>query len=325
MTPPIGRHHGTLKPTVDIVIVDYNAGSQVRECLASIERCPPKPGRLSRVVVVDNASSVPTQECVRESALPLHFIRNEENCGFAAACNQGAIRSEADYLLFLNPDTILHEHSLSVPVAFLDADSGQRYAACGIQLVEDDGWIARSCARLPTPATMLTSILGLDRLLQRRFRGYRMREWPHDETCDVDHVIGAFYFIRRPVFESLGGFDERFFVYLEDLDLSLRIQKAGLRIRYLTSARAYHRGGGASERIKAFRLFLSLQSRLAYARKHFPASAVWLVTFTTLAPECVTRLGRAVAMIRPSVVGETLRAYYLLWRWLIRGARPGRP
>jgi GT2 family glycosyltransferase len=137
-------------------------------------------------------------------------------------------------------------------------------------------------------------------------------EWEHDKTATVDHVIGAFYLIRRSLFDSLGGFDERFFVYLEDLDFSLRAYQAGWRSVYLTGVQAFHAGGGTSAQVMATRLFYSLRSRLFYGFKHFSVYRAWGLLFITLALEPWIRLG--VALLRGSWrdASHTLHAYVLL-------------
>jgi GT2 family glycosyltransferase len=117
---------------------------------------------------------------------------------------------------------------------------------CGIQLQDDSGHIARSCARFPSLRIFAMQALGLNTLPWFRSWGMHMLEWDHGKTREVDHVIGAFYLMRRALFESLGGFDERFFVYLEDLDFSLRARKAGWSSVYLATTQAFHAGGGVS-------------------------------------------------------------------------------
>jgi len=145
-----------------------------------------------------------------------------------------------------------------------------------------------------------------------------MEEWPHDETREVDHVIGAFFLVRRSLFESLGGFDERFFVYLEDVDFSVRAGRAGWRSVYLTEARAYHKGGGTSEQVKARRLFYSLRSRMQYAHKHFPVRGAIVVGAGTLLVEPLVRLGWAVLQRSGSTFVETIQGYAMLWNGALR-------
>ena len=129
----------------------------------------------------------------------------------------------------------------------------------------------------------------------------QVTEWRHTSTRQVDHVIGAFYLVRRSLFDSLNGFDERFFVYLEDLDLSLRVHRAGWRCVYYTGAQAFHAGGGTSRQVKAARLFYALRSRLLYGFKHFSPPQAWIVLGVTLLLEPVPRL--LLSLWRGSLAG----------------------
>ena len=122
--------------------------------------------------------------------------------------------------------------------------------------------------------------------------------------------------MRRSLFESLGGFDTRFFVYLEDLDFSLRASRAGWSSFYLTETQAYHRGGGTSEQVKATRLFYALRSRILYGYKHFRWTAATGLLLTTLLLEPLVRLGFALVKGTLTEVRETLQGYYLLWSTL---------
>lgn len=153
---------------------------------------------------------------------------------------------------------------------------------------------------------------GLNRLPGLRHLNMHLTDWSHTETRTVDHVIGAFYLLRRSLFNSLRGFDEHFFVYLEDLDLSLRIRQEGYSCIYLTDAQAFHSGGGTSSQVKARRLFYSLRSRLIYGYKHFPRTSAWALLFITLVIEPVSRLALALWKGSKKDVFQTLQAYALL-------------
>lgn len=298
--------------TLDIVIVNWNAGEALRNCVESVVAAA-EGVELRRVVVVDNGSTDGSLEGLEGLNLPLVVIRNADNRGFGAACNQGAGGSEAELLLFLNPDTRLAPDSLAVPVAHLADPVNAGVGVVGIQLVDESGEVSRSCARAPRPEHFWNKMLGLDRVLGSRRPGMIMEEWPHGSTREVDHVIGAFYCIRRPLFERLGGFDERFFVYLEDVDLSARAAAAGFRSVYLTEARAFHRGGGTSDQVRARRLFYSLRSRIQYGHKHFSRAHGVLHALGTLAVEPVIRLGWAAGRGSWETGRETLEGYRLLW------------
>lgn len=304
--------------SLDIVIVNWNTGGQLGECLASIPGALDGSFDLSRVVVVDNASADGSADAEAPPGLPLEIVRNEENRGFAAACNQGARESRADLVLFLNPDTRLEADSLSVPVAFMAGEAGERTAVAGIMLLDERGEPNRACAQFPTPRLLLNRMLGLDRLLPRLFPGYRLSGWDHRESRRVDQVTGAFFLARRGPFEAAGGFDERFFVYMEELDLSLRLARAGWESRYLADVSAFHRGGGASGSDVAARLFYGARSRLLYARKHFARPTAAALVLAGLLCEPALRLLAALLRGDGAALRATARGYTMLWRDLPR-------
>ncbi|HUR35332.1 MAG TPA: glycosyltransferase family 2 protein, partial [Vicinamibacterales bacterium] len=167
--------------------------------------------------------------------------------------------------------------------------------------------------RFPTVATTINKALGLDRLMPSMFASYLMEDWDHAESRPVDHVIGAFYLVRTGVFRTLGGFDEAFFVYFEDLDFSLRASRAGWQSFYLTTAQAFHKGGGTSEQIRSTRLFYALRSRLLYARKHFSRAGALMVAACTLVLEPAVRLAACLVGGSPTGIRETIGAFRMLW------------
>src|SRR6187401_710761 len=293
--------------TVHVVIVNWNSGAQLRECLQSFAAVADD-DVAARVTVIDNASTDGSSEGL-EASMPLAVVRNADNRGFGAACNQGAAGSEADFLLFLNPDTRLMPGSFAEPVRYLRAHENERVGIVGIQLVDADGRVARNTARAPTAWSMVGNSVGFDRLAARLFPPHFVTEWAHDQTRTVDQVMGAFFLVRRSLFEALGGFDERFFVYYEDLDFSVRARAQGWQSVYLSTAQAFHRGQGTTEGATARRTFYFCRSRILYARKHFGALGALAVTLATLALEPLARLAAA-----PRSAGDTLRAFAMLWR-----------
>lgn len=197
---------------LDIVIVNWNAGQQLRECLESVVTASQNLFALDRAVVVDNASRDGSMVGLDHLRLPLVTVYNKENRGFGVACNQGAATSKADYLLFLNPDVRLQEGSLYKPLAFMERLENQDVGIVGIQLVDNVGTVSRTSARFPTVRRYFTGMLGLDRLFPVQFPSHFMTDWDHKESREVDQVMGAFFLIRRSLYETLGGFDERFCV-----------------------------------------------------------------------------------------------------------------
>ncbi len=303
---------------IDIILVNWNSGFQLTDVVASVGLY--HAGLVKSIIIVDNASTDNSIACLElhASKLPfqLQIIRNSDNLGFGAACNLGAAVATADFLLFLNPDTRLFAHSLTIPVEFLQKPENADVGIVGVQLIDESGEISRSCSRFPGVAVLIAHATGVNHLPGLSRMSLHMSEWAHDKTQEVDHVIGAFYLIRRPLFQSLHGFDEHFFVYLEDLDLSLRVHQAGYRSVFLADAQAFHAGGGTSRQIKARRLFYFLRSRLLYSFKHFSRAEAFVVLLVTLFLEPFSR--SALALLRRSWpnLKETWAAYGMLWRWL---------
>lgn len=306
---------------IDIVIVNWNSGAQLRECLLSIASVAGEVEAVT-VTVVDNASSDGSAEALPAPPYPLRVIRNPDNQGFGRACNRGANEGRGTYLLFLNPDTRLYPGALRAPYQFMESGAASEVGICGIQCVEEGDAVARNCARFPTPGRLIAYALGLDKLFPRRIPSHFMTDWAHDTDRTVDQVIGAFFFVRRSVFEQLGGFDERFFVYYEDLDFALRARQAGWSSRYLAEAKIFHRGGGVSSQITARRLYYVTNSKLRYARKHFSGMEAFQVELAVLLLEPLARSAYALMRGNGQELADTWQAFGWLYRSRLRPADP---
>jgi|SRR5580692_6802240 N-acetylglucosaminyl-diphospho-decaprenol L-rhamnosyltransferase len=310
---------------LDIVIVNWNSGGYLRPCLDSIHSTSRAGFEIDRVVVVDNASADGSADGLHFPELPLVLVRNTENRGFSAACNQAVAGSQADYVLFLNPDTILFADSLTAPVGFMEKPESSKVGICGIQLVDEEGHVLKSCSTFPTPGVFCGRMLGLDKLFPRLVAPQMILPTIDGRSeYEVDHVTGALIVVRRRVFEELGSFDERFFVYLDDLDLSLRFVQHGYSSYYLTTTRACHGEGKCARYAKASALFYLLRSRILYAWKHFGTLGALSVLICTVGVEPFTRIARAIGRGSFKELRETLGAYGRLWRetprlWLQRG------
>jgi N-acetylglucosaminyl-diphospho-decaprenol L-rhamnosyltransferase len=294
---------------LDIIIVNWNTGNHLRDCLTSVS-CAEKPNfDLARVVVVDNASSDGSADRLMNFDLPLTLIRNPENRGFATACNQGARGSTAQYLLFLNPDTCLYRNSLLAPVHFLQQPENGRTGICGLHLIDDFGVSTVSCARFPTLKTFLGKMTGLTAVFPSVFPCHLMTTSECQSNREVDQVIGAFFLVRRSLFDSLKGFDERFFMYFEEVDFALRAKRKGFSSYYLADTLLYHKGGGSSERIKAKRLFYSLRSRIQYGFKNYSFFEAVTLLVSTLTVEFVARILSSAFSLSRAKLSETVLGY----------------
>ncbi|NWF90910.1 MAG: glycosyltransferase family 2 protein [Ignavibacteriaceae bacterium] len=276
--------------SVDIVIVNWNSGSFLFNCINSIKYSNNDSFRLNRIFIVDNASTDNSLQNVENFDLPIVIIRNETNVGFAKACNQGAKNSNADYLLFLNPDTQLFNNSLNEPIHFLNKIENKNIGIVGVQILNESNEISRNCSRFLTPVRIIYMSLGLDKIFPKLFPPHFMLEWDHKNSRVVDQVMGSFFLVRRSLFEKLEGFDERFFVYFEDLDFSFRAFNHGYKSYYLSTAQIFHKGGGTSEKVKADRLAYILHSKLLYCKKHFSKFSFLLISLTTIVIEPFVRI-----------------------------------
>jgi len=295
---------------LDIVIVNWNTGPQLRECLQSISIASAASIlRLCNCVVVDNASLDGSADGLEALPLPLKVIWNPENKGFGYACNQGAEPGFAEYLLFLNPDVRLFPDSLTKALLFLQDIKNEQVGILGIQLVDQNGVVQRNVAHFPTPSSLFYQMLGLDRMCPRHFQPHFMTNWDHRDSLEVDQVTGAFFLVRRKVYEDLKGFDERYFMYFEDLDFAFRAKQAGWKSFYLADAQAFHHGGGATGQVKARRLSYVLNSRVLYVAKHFGVPSARGILLASVGLELWARLGWSLITLSRQNFLETLRGY----------------
>ncbi|KQT50006.1 glycosyl transferase [Methylobacterium sp. Leaf456] len=301
-----------LMSPLDVVIVNWNAGDQLAACLSSLAACDD--AAALRVVVVDNASTDGSAQKLEREGLHVTVLRNAQNLGFARACNQGATLGSAEAILFLNPDTEVSRDGIGEARAVLEADS--RTGIVGARLVDEAGHTHRTCARTPTGFSLVAHTLFLDRLLPGRVPPHFRLDWDHADTRAVDAVMGAFLMIRRPLFERLGGFDERFFVYWEDADLCTRTGEAGFSVCHAARAVIRHRGQGTTAAVKDRRLFYFLRAQALYGQKHHGQVALLGVLAAAFTVNLPVRLVRALLRGGPGEAGAVLRA----GRWLAAAA-----
>lgn len=264
---------------LSIIVVNFNTAALCRQTLNAVRRT-------ARVVdweavVVDNSTD-PSQRYA-DSDPRVRVLTGVENRGFGHACNLGVCEAQGEYLLFLNSDTEVGEGALEKAVAYLRAHPN--VGALGIRTLLPDGSFDHGCKRgFPTPANALCYFLGLDRRFPhaRRFGGYRLTYLPQGETHPVDAVSGAFLLAPAGLIRRLGGFDEAFFMYGEDLDLCYRIKGLGYQVVYYADAQMVHYKGqsGLSSKnpvvIRHFYRAMTLFYDKHY-REKYPFFVGWLV------------------------------------------------
>ncbi len=265
-----------------VVIVNYNSTDYLRKCLESV-RSQTRTPRL-QVVVVDNASSDADWDSFRIRYPDTLFILNTDNLGFSAACNQGIRACQADYYLLLNPDTVILESAIDKTLRFLAAQPQVGIVGCRVR--NQDGSLQRASRRsIPTPATALYRLVGLSRLFprSRRLAVYNLTYLDEDQSHPVEAVSGSFLMFRRQLLQDIGGLDEAFFLYGEDLDFCRRATEKGWRVYYFAGADVLHfkRRSSSRHARDANRHFY--QAMKIFYRKHQAPRSNWLTNTIVLA------------------------------------------
>jgi N-acetylglucosaminyl-diphospho-decaprenol L-rhamnosyltransferase len=238
-------------PRVSVIVVSYNAADELDACLLSLAALPEVKAdpAFAQVIVSDNGSADDSVARARAAYPGVVIIENRANLGFAKACNIGARSASAPLLFFFNPDARAKPGLLANAVAYLDAHPD--VAMCGCKVLNEDGTAAESCGEFDTwwQAFLRSSALGELPMFAKQANGYALRQWDYASERDVDLVIGAAMFIRKDMFHKLGGFDERFFLYHEEIDFAHRLRDAGLRLVYLPQCVVVHGGekGGSKK------------------------------------------------------------------------------
>ena len=228
---------------LSIVIVSYNTKDVLKECLESIYKTIKN---LSfEVIVVDNASKDQTREEISKLEFPnFKFIQNKENLGFSKANNIGVRKTSGRYVLFLNPDVVVHSETLEGMVYFMDKEREAGAATCKVILT--NGKIDDASHRgFPTPWNSFTHFSGLAKLFGKieHFGGYNVKHLDLSQTHEIDALAGAFMIVRREAGEEVGWWDEDYFFYGEDLDFCYMLQQKGWKIYYVPEFSVLHYKG----------------------------------------------------------------------------------
>jgi GT2 family glycosyltransferase len=249
-----------------VVIVNYRTDALLEACLRSLEAVATE--RVEVVVVDNSATLAPGGTPVR---FPwARFRGTPGNVGFARACNLGIAEARGRHILLLNPDTIVHPGAVEVLGAHLDAHPD--VGAVGPRLLDTDGSLQYSCRRFPGYATIFFGRYSLlTRLLPTNpiSRDYLYLDWDHGSPREVDWLSGACLMVRREVIERVGGLDEGYFLFVEDMDWCRRMQDAGFRVVYLPGAVVTHHVGASRGPVSPRIVWARHRGMLRYVRKHF--------------------------------------------------------
>jgi len=261
-------------PLLSIIIVSWNVLELLSSCLASIER-----GRGSlkiELIVVDSASADGTSQMVAKRFPWVNLIACSENVGFPRGNNLGMAAANGRYLLLLNPDTELVGDALQTMVAYLDTHP--QVGLLGPQLLNSDGSVQSSRRRFPTMTTAFFESTWLQPIAPNSILdSYYMRDVADDETAVADWVMGACMMLRREVMAQVGGMDEAYFMYSEELDYCRRIKEEGHQIIYLPTAQVVHHFGKSSEQAVTTRHINFNRAKLRYFRKYHGRFAAFVL------------------------------------------------
>lgn len=262
--------------TISVIIVSFNVEKLLQECLESIYR-ETQAGSFD-IWVVDNNSRDNSVAMVREHFPEVHLIENEGNVGFPKANNQAVVRSTSDYILLLNPDTIVRDRAIDKMVAFMDARPDVGVSGC--RVLNEDGTLQPACRRsVPTPKVAFYHLSGLSRLFpnSKTMARYNLTYLDPNQPHEVDAVSGAFLVIRKDVVDKIGVLDETFFIYGEDMDWCIRAKRAGWKVMYYPDAEILHyKGVGCSTNSRKtsyeFYRAMYLFHRKHFAKNHSPVT-----------------------------------------------------
>jgi GT2 family glycosyltransferase len=282
----------SLAQRTSAIVVAYNSGPFLHECIASIFRTQPD----VEIVVVDNASTDDTVAQAEAEFPSITIVQNEKNAGFGAGCNLGAASTSREFLVFINPDTVVFEEWLEALVRPLEKDHSIGLVTPKVLMRDDPNHINVAGLNVHLSGISMCRGLGLPKMALA-------------ERSEVASISGVAFAARRKVFESIGGFDEDFFLYMEDVDLSLRVWLAGYRCLYVPDAIVLH--DYDEVKVGTQKTFWVERGRYLMLLKAFRRQTLLKLLPTLLLAELIT-LGW-VLWRNPRALGQKLRA----WWWIL--------
>jgi len=243
---------------LSVVIVNYNVRMYLEQCLQSVQKA--LEGIDGEVFVVDNHSTDDSVAVLKRDYAWVKLLENADNVGFARANNMAIRQAQGDYVLLLNPDTIVGEDTFRQVLAFMD--SHPKAGGAGVMMRNEDGSLAPESRRaLPTPWVSCLKMIGFD-------KRYYMSHLPWEESGRIEVISGAFCFLRRKALDEVGLLDEDFFMYGEDIDLSYRLLKGGWENWYLPYGITHYKGRSTQKTDYRY-VHIFYQAMLIFLRKHY--------------------------------------------------------
>lgn len=312
------------EPEISVVIVNWRTLDALRACVNSVlaqKQAPPL-----EVIVVDNDSGDGSAEMVEREFPDAKLIKNDQNHGFAYACNQGMrIAAGTRFILLLNPDTVVPPETIRTMVGV--AKRRTDAAVVGCRVLNADGSLERTCFRFPSLLNVLLAGLYLNRLFpnSRFFAREFMTWWDRDDEREVDVVTGSFMLVRRDVVDAVGLMDERYFMYVEEADWCYSFTRAGWKCVFSPAAHITHLSSGSSKQVWAKMYVWQRKSVLLFLAKWHGRPTAWAanaVMFLATLPRVIGWCGlRMLGLARERAAGQ-LRAAWAAARFHVTGAIP---
>ncbi len=263
---------------LSVIIVSYNVRSLLEDCLRSAEKA--SLGIDSEIIVVDNNSADNSAGMVAQKFPEVKLIRNKENLGFSRANNQARDHAGGEYVLFLNPDTVIKENTFKVCIDFMDSHPGA--GAMGVKMTDGKGrYLPESKRAVPTPMIAFYKLSGLTALFPRSktFGRYYLGHLDKDKPHQIEVLTGAFFFARKEALDKVGWFDESFFMYGEDIDLSCRLLQNNFTVHYHPGTSIIHYKGESTRKSSINYVLIFYRAMAIYAKKHFNSPGTFLLVF----------------------------------------------
>ncbi len=263
---------------ISIIIVNYNVEHFLEQCLHSVRKALKRVS--GEVFVVDNASVDGSVQMVKDKFSEFILLDNKQNLGFSKANNQAMRLAKGEYILLLNPDTLVEEDTLEKVIEFMDQHSDA--GGLGVKMIDGKGnFLPESKRGLPTPSVAFYKIFGLSTLFpkSRKFNQYHLGNLDKNEIHEIDVLSGAFMLMRKTALDKVGLLDEAFFMYGEDIDLSYRIQLGGFKNYYFPKTSIIHYKGESTKKGSLNYVFVFYNAMIIFAKKHFSKSNAQLFSF----------------------------------------------
>jgi N-acetylglucosaminyl-diphospho-decaprenol L-rhamnosyltransferase len=307
---------------LNIVIVAWRGGGELERAVSGLlEKWPCDSLGSVIITVVDNGGNdeafgaITTRYSHKTTTAILRVVGDATNLGFAGACNLGALAVGSKYTIVMNSDVYADASDLIQLVRGLEENP--KVKVVGPQFIRENGEIWRSCTYSPTIYSLIFAPIFGPAWAGIARSGRFMSDWDHAEQRQVDQVIGALMCFRTSDFSALGGFDEQFFVYYEEVDYCFRVKAGKGQVLYYPASRVIHVGGASSGSDIKRRVFYGLRSRYLYSRKHFGATVGIAVASTSVVAEAVAKPLVSISRGRARLGLSGLRGALKFIRWLL--------